>query len=569
MSSSPNPDDLFTPRQHNISSSFQSPNISKLDRPILEASFKELLQVLKVQDEDLKLAAEIGKSLLESKENLQNELQSLKESHSVSPLPNTPNSNAVGKKNSSSEEAHIQSLEKANAKLDNKLKSTESELDELKLTYSKNLKRLQVDNQGSKEEIAVLSERVAELERSQHRLTDERNSLKSQLASKEMRLSSGNSNADLQEFETILLALGEEKQELEREFGAAKQLLESTCEQNEDLKNEIQELNISLADMDHKNIEIQHLQQALEESQVFISQLMNQTASVSVASSAAVGEGRTLFSEVEDRRIELESQHSKLSNKHLGLLKTHSETIQQQERMKNHISRLTQLTSSSGSDAKIKRIEQKMAQLESENRFLQNKLMSMERDYARNEPTIPTDAVSQIITEFENDTFENSVKIYMDQIETLRHQIEKLKKESRTLALLRASESEKCKQYEHKLSDIESENRKIKAQLAHTQFELDEMKMGDKLKDIATEVETFQNENANYINVADVQLPEPLVSTGKSENNVEESKNIAKHIQLVDHQVAQVVIPPQASADSEGPKEIQINRENVNQCNQQ
>lgn len=62
--------------------------------------------------------------------------------------------------------------------------------------------------------------------------------------------------------------------------------------------------------------------------------------------------------EIEDQRIMVESEHTRLIQEHDGLLKVHSKALTAQQRMKNHCTRLQQLQSSTTDTESYKKLKQ-------------------------------------------------------------------------------------------------------------------------------------------------------------------------------------------------------------------
>ncbi|KAI8824897.1 uncharacterized protein EV422DRAFT_516693 [Fimicolochytrium jonesii] len=187
---------------------------------------------------------------------------------------------------------------------------------------------------------------------------------------------------------------------------------------------------------------------------------------------------RTLFSEVEDRRQALEDRHVNLTQKHAGLVKAHSMTVHQQERMRNHISRLTQLTNAREGELRISLLEEALGQAESEKQELQVKIALLEKsrsDYAgldnrggmigaRNAPQ-----GTQVDNEIELECLRLRVgQLAAEQEETTR--------ELRTLRLLKSYETEKLRSAEALLREREEELVRLKSSNSQIKFDLDEAK---------------------------------------------------------------------------------------------
>lgn len=195
-----------------------------------------------------------------------------------------------------------------------------------------------------------------------------------------------------------------------------------------------------------------------------------------------------MFSEVEDRRVELEEKHAHLSQKHVGLVKAHTVSLHQQERLKNHISRLTQLNQQRGTvgEDRASQLERALGQIEAENKELRRKVMILEKNggagsknglhFAEDFADEDSEGISQSNA---NPELVELLQIQLDSVEQERTQ---LKKELRTLQMLKLAETEKVRSLESELHEMKREVDKHVVTIAELKFMCGELK--DKLQRI-------------------------------------------------------------------------------------
>ncbi|KAJ3175487.1 hypothetical protein HDU87_006150 [Geranomyces variabilis] len=191
---------------------------------------------------------------------------------------------------------------------------------------------------------------------------------------------------------------------------------------------------------------------------------------------------RTLFSEVEDRRQALETKHVSLAQKHAGLMKAHSMSINQQERMRSHISRLTQLTSHREGETRIRLLEEALGQSESERQELQHTIMMLEKERAE------FDADDDIVIggntsgsakgqpQASRADFEVELECLRSRVAQLAAEQDESKAEVRTLRMLKSFETEKLRSVESLLREREDDLQRMKAVNAQLKFDLDQAK---------------------------------------------------------------------------------------------
>ncbi|KAJ3335414.1 Protein Spindly [Gonapodya sp. JEL0774] len=184
--------------------------------------------------------------------------------------------------------------------------------------------------------------------------------------------------------------------------------------------------------------------------------------------------GKSLFSEVEDRRKEWENKHRDLSAKHAGLVRAHTMSIHQQERMRNHISRLSQLSLAKGDQERVRRLESALAQRESENKELSAKLNALERERGLGGPGLFRMDLGGGSPGPEDASALGTMRL---RLQHLTAENEALRRENRTGRMMRLGETEKLRSTEKALAERDAELESERAKLANVKFELDDLKL--------------------------------------------------------------------------------------------
>jgi len=287
-------------------------------------------------------------------------------------------------------------------------------------------------------------------------------------------------------------------------------------------------------------------------------------------------------------------------------------SMQQQEKMKNHISRLTQLNSSKGSEESLSRLEDALAQSQAENKQLRTKIALLENQTREVIVEVPVSG------DMDESALVQNLRIRISQ---QAEELASLKKELRTSQMLKLSETEKLRHCEACLHDSEQEIERLKRVVAQLKFHLEERKISQEVERNTANnppPPPQQHPTAAVVPVAPApKMDTPVAAPGKrprspspqrleltfdegdleasadvnqerkrvkiedaGEQQVEEDKEnteawvppkVAEGTPRVAHQHGQqqppsyVHGPPPPSA----PKQIYVKRSNVNECNQQ
>lgn len=187
------------------------------------------------------------------------------------------------------------------------------------------------------------------------------------------------------------------------------------------------------------------------------------------------GEGKNLFNEIEERRQELIKENESLVEKHA---KSNTLSLFRQQKLKIHINRLSQLTSQDSSvQEKCRILEERLSQSESEKRELERRLKSNQsrQYYYEDGPTT-------------NTTHEKSTSLMVSNLEfrimNLIEECEGLKSSNQTIRLIKAGESDKLYQTTQLLLERDRELDSTKLHLANSRFELDELKLAQRISNL-------------------------------------------------------------------------------------
>ncbi|RUS23249.1 hypothetical protein BC937DRAFT_89719 [Endogone sp. FLAS-F59071] len=522
---------------------FSTPILERLNDDDLRHRLKDAYQMIKEKDQNLILAAEIGQQLLQSNEGLKGEYEKLLLQQSQASGDSTMEiaaaaAAAAAAATASSNERHdvlsayASDLEGINADLQRDLDAATHRLREFEHASERQVQGFLQELEAARRDLDHALRRGEELEDEKKRLARERADLARTVAE---RRNDGE----------ILEQLQARVYELEgtvRETEAKREVTESRCavlagegavleKKCAGYQKQIEELRELREENEAQAVEISELERALDEAGECARALEARLAVLEPESAAgSTQEGVTLFSEVEDRRLELEVRNRNLARRHAGLVQAHTASVYQQERMKHHISRLTQLSQDAGNEARMRRLEEALGQSISENRLLQARLVHMQK---MQEASLGRGGAEEPGGRYYAPDEKGEV------IETLRLRVEQLgvdadalRKELRTSQMLRLSESEKARKMEGLLTEREAEFERLKVANAQIMFELDEERLKAKLRNleddkkdgIVTEVGEARTTHGKMVSRV-VNTDEPkkpvLSSTGQQTDTVD------------------------------------------------
>ncbi|KAJ1928835.1 hypothetical protein IWQ60_001687 [Tieghemiomyces parasiticus] len=400
-----------------FNSPISTPFIQRLNGLELQWRLRDAYRLVREKDENLILAAEIGQSLLQANEELKTAyekvlieqealLRATQEAASAvepnpattsPPLdptaPDSPTPNRATQERLDLLSTLVSELEHTNAELQIKADEAEQELKEKTRVHQRETSQLQQSLRNAAAETDRLVKLSTGLEEDKSRLARERGDLSRSLRqATQDGAKSEVLQARIDELEHALAAAQTGRSDLERALIDSHhelQDLQARCVEYQSELVEGQQVHAKYAES------VQHteeLNRSLEEAQETITLLAAQVdelqTRVKLVGDVGGGPGgndgpecevKTLLGEVEDRRQALESQHETLNRRHKGLVRAHSLTVHQQERMRHHIHRLTQMSNQPSQEERLRRLEQILGQTQSEKQQLQRRVEHLER----------------------------------------------------------------------------------------------------------------------------------------------------------------------------------------------
>lgn len=316
-------------------------------------------------------------------------------------------------------------------------------------------------------------------------------------------------NSEYNQLENVYQSCIVKVQELEMEVLKFKQNLQALNEENIELKSQkikLQDANKELVSM---NSEISELREVAEsqKSRIEILEWEKNQLEINLSEAQQKDEGtrvvfsKSILSEIDDKRVKAEQEANDISKRHEGLLQVHNVTVRQKERMKNHISRLTQLSQKQSAEHRVQILEAELSQALSDNQELELKLQSFSKHRVRSE--------SEDSAEEEDKSLIS--KLLMDN--------NKLNQEIKTLHMLKLNESDKVRTAYSLLHVKELELDQLKTTFAQIKFDLDEAQL--------------KLQNPDIFKVEDLkQDHEPILEKDGVENTTDDMENDFKEAQL-------------------------------------
>ena len=247
---------------------------------------------------------------------------------------------------------------------------------------------------------------------------------------------------------------------------------------------------------------------------------------------------KSLFSEVEDRRIQLESQHESLRTQHESLMKTHFVTKNHRERLKNQVAMLAQFANNRSDELRVKRLEQLIFQTQNEKRELQNRLQCKEsfedagffRTFLFQEFNFGTTGSGGL----QAACTEEMIEYLRVRLCELNEDNKRLRRENRTKQMVRLNETERMLSLESQLNKRDAEIQLLKRQMMSLRIKLDSGQLdltpsdpsdpsviesveNTNISDRTSSVEDTETEKA-LAQIPNTQLPfsDPQTSTGEA-----------------------------------------------------
>ncbi|KAK9767643.1 hypothetical protein K7432_002409 [Basidiobolus ranarum] len=476
-----------TPRYNESPTS--TPFINRLNELELKHRLRDAYRMLKEKNRDIVLAAEIGQSLLESNDKLKLEYElamlTLKERTSFGEEAfESSDSSAKWESERNELYSQLSELERSNIDLQEKLEQTLHKASDNERENEKKMKQSEAQLAAVSRELENQLRKNEELEENNKRLANEKGELikgKKKFDTKDEQLEKVQILAH--DLECVVKSLSVNKQELEAKLYAVMSENNVLQEKLMRYEEEMEEYHSIQDQYQEQSNELNEATYALEEARETIQALENRISVIEPESHQGPDRaGVTLFDEVEDRRQELEDKHQNLSKKHAGLLKAHNMTIHQQERMKNHISRLTQLSHNRSNEEKMRRLEQALGQTQSENKMLMNRIAQLERSLDLDQFDIAVSGTQNggncgMSLDEKNELIE-CLRLRVDQ---LGDEAESLRREIRTGQMLKLSLDEKVMELEGLLHEREYELDHMRTINAQVKFELDEIRLKHKI----------------------------------------------------------------------------------------
>ncbi|KAK9963224.1 hypothetical protein ABG768_006426 [Culter alburnus] len=328
--------------------------------------------------------------------------------------------------------------------LKNKMEKMKTDLEEAQLAEKQMRHKLDQQSEvlnSKTEELRVLTERAHETMSSEIlELQVQKMDMESAMASLEQELQEARYKEEqLQLANTTLQRqlerITEEKEEREKEAVSCYNALEKAREANQDLQIQLEQV----------------LQQAQDPN----------------------SKGNSLFSEVEDKRAEMERQLNSMKRQHESLQKQHVLTKQHMQRMKMQIATLMQLQGNRADPAQLERLQFMLSDKNNEIEGLMMKVRELEKEKTTAKDQHPP-APSKEGEQMDETYYTDLLKM---QLSNSKKDAEKLKDELSMARMKALSESQRVLELERKLYGTEQALKQRHSDNMRLQVKLEELKM--------------------------------------------------------------------------------------------
>ena len=533
----------------------------------MESQIITLTHELKCREEDLEKAVEIGQALLRAKESLEAEIESLRQQNEGECSKCYLQSKRIADQEKCHNDlaAEYENTKQMLSTEISRRKALELEVKDLLLAGEKVKDELESNIKESiqlKAELGITSDKnkalVQEIEYFQSQLQKQPAIVELEGS---INLLHGQLDEKDREIESLYLSVTKRDQQVEnlkRTLEESEQILENYRSYKQE--NELLELKVD--GLEHTIDTLQEVNQNLTSRLAII-----EPAS---ANSAPDTGCKTLLTELDDKRVQLENQNVELQEKHHGLELSHHRALHQQQRMKHQIARLSQMSTAEENQEKMIKLEQALAQSESERAELEERLDQLQR---QGHFVLPPD--------FDQDaeaTPDDRARILEFQVESLLHEIQTLRASNKTIRLVKAAETSKLHQALTLLHETRVELDKLKRENTKLRFEIDGVTEVDEvLKENNISVpennrtatkpaspikrSILAKSNNEKIPLMEIQhFHGRYINQGKN-TTTSKSMNLHSDAIVQDHKVGEPKLVET--------KTIKINRANTQECNQQ
>ncbi|KAL7885996.1 hypothetical protein AOLI_G00062910 [Acnodon oligacanthus] len=222
---------------------------------------------------------------------------------------------------------------------------------------------------------------------------------------------------------------------------------------------------------EEKDKEVESLYTALEKSREANQDLQIQLEQALQQTQDPNSKGNSLFSEVEDRRVEMERQLISMKVQYQSLQKQHAFTKQQMLRMKVQISNLMQLQGARADPAQLERLQFMLSEKNSEIETLMRKVQQLEKITLEDQSSTGTSKP----TEFVDETYYTD--LLKMQLLNSKKVAETLKDELSMARLKALSESHRVLELERKLFGAENALKQSQSDNIKLQVKFEELRM--------------------------------------------------------------------------------------------
>ncbi|KAJ1919531.1 Protein Spindly [Mycoemilia scoparia] len=356
----------------------------------------------------------------------------------------------------------------------------------------KNVTKLQseLDREKQRAEDSETALAHIQAERARQRLRDEmerKNNKKSSHGQYETDLEKA--QYEIKSLQDALQQANERQHELIREMRATERQCSGFREQYENIKQEIAD---QWEPMRTHYAECEEQLEALKESYDTLQDILSETkqrleeyeSSKDNVESANVDEesvrkGTSLLGELDGKRRLAEDQQKKLARENAGLQKAFSRAKNQQNRMRQQVARLSHLAAGSGSEARMKRLEAALGNLEGERETM---LRWLEKSDSNTNGAAGSPPFGNIPVPPNGGSGSDESGSSSATLDALRMQfkqagieVERVSSELRTVTMLRINDMARMRELERELSSREDQLRKAGAELVGLKYELGEL----------------------------------------------------------------------------------------------
>ncbi|XP_038068766.1 protein Spindly-A-like [Patiria miniata] len=442
-----------------------------MEETSLERQVQQLKSELAKKDNDVVLAAEIGKQLLEQNQDLEDRLEQLAQDHIKRVEQLEQDKYSLQLKLSAKEQierSQLGEMESLRETLQGQREACRQG-ERQEMAHGKEMQKMV----GQMEELQTSLERAAMTEEQLRQKIEHQDELLKEARSKlsSMELAPNQNDEQLYCLQHELATVKSDKDNIAMDLKDSKDHCQQLAFTEEVQKQRLQSLQ---NDIEEKEQQVTSYFNLLEKTREEVSELQVQLDIAKMEATDVNKKGNSLFGEVEDRRKEAENNLISMKVQYESAKEQLNMKKQQVHKMRFQIAALLQMGGGRADTSQRERLEQSLAQSRSEVHMLTEKIKVLEKAKVSEGMGQQYEEYKKLLSESDKPDL---VEFLQHKLKTAKADNEEVQKELHTQQLLQIAASDKLMDCERRLYSAETETDRTRAANMKLLVTLDELRL--------------------------------------------------------------------------------------------